>query len=428
MFIDNIKIYLKAGNGGNGAVAFHREKYVSHGGPDGGDGGHGGNIIFRVDPGSNTLLAFRYKRKFVAQNGEDGKGSKFHGANGQDMVILVPPGTLIKEPETGKVIHDMSENDGADFLCCRGGRGGFGNRHFATPTRQTPMFAKNGTRGEETEVLLELKMIADVGLVGYPSVGKSSLLSRISSARPKIADYHFTTLSPNLGVVSTGAESGFVAADIPGLIEGAADGAGLGHAFLRHVDRCRLLLHVVDVAGVEYRDPVEDIKTINAELAKYSPELATRPQIIVANKCDMLPTSEVDVDAFERFVDENGWELFYVSAVTGEGLDTLVHAVGERLKLLPPALVYESEVDREAETVTAASADDITIRFEDGKYIVEGDFIYNIMGRINFDNYESLNYFQHTLQRSGVFEKLEAAGCTDGDTVSIYDFEFDYVK
>ena len=426
MFIDNIKIYLKAGNGGNGAVAFHREKYVSHGGPDGGDGGHGGNIIFRVDEGSNTLLAFRYKRKFVAENGGDGKGSKFHGANGTDLVILVPPGTLIKEPETGRIIHDMSENEGADFLCCRGGRGGFGNRHFATPTRQTPMFAKNGTRGEEKEVLLELKMIADVGLVGYPSVGKSSLLSRISSARPKIADYHFTTLSPNLGVVSTGAESGFVAADIPGLIEGAADGAGLGHAFLRHVDRCRLLLHVVDVAGVEYRDPVEDIKTINAELEKYSPELATRPQIIVANKCDMLSSSEVDVDAFEAFIDENGWELFYVSAVTGEGLDELVHAVGERLKLLPPVLVYESEVVDTVEVV--ANADDIVIRHEDGKFIVEGDFIYNIMGRINFDNYESLNYFQHTLQRSGVFEKLEAAGCTDGDTVSIYDFEFDYVK
>ena len=426
MFIDNIKIYLKAGNGGNGAVAFHREKYVSHGGPDGGDGGHGGNIIFRVDPGSNTLLAFRYKRKFVAQNGEDGKGSKFHGANGQDMIILVPPGTLIKEPETGKVIHDMSENDGADFICCRGGRGGFGNRHFATPTRQTPMFAKNGTRGEEAEVLLELKMIADVGLVGYPSVGKSSLLSRISSARPKIADYHFTTLSPNLGVVSTGSERGFVAADIPGLIEGAADGAGLGHAFLRHVDRCRLLLHVVDVAGVEYRDPIEDIKTINNELEKYSPELATRPQIIVANKCDMLASSEVDVDAFEAFVDENGWELFYVSAVTGEGLDELVHAVDQRLQLLPPVLVYESEVVQK--TDAPATADDLSIRFEDGKYIVEGDFIYNIMGRINFDNYESLNYFQHTLQKSGVFEKLEAAGCTDGDTVSIYDFEFDYVK
>ncbi len=426
MFIDNIKIYVKAGDGGNGAVAFHREKYVSHGGPDGGDGGHGGNIIFRVDPGSNTLLAFRYKRKFVAQNGENGKGSKFHGATAPDLVIMVPPGTLLKEPSTGKVIHDMSENDGADYVACRGGRGGFGNRHFATPTRQTPMFAKNGTRGEEAEILLELKMIADVGLIGYPSVGKSSILSRISSARPKIADYHFTTLSPNLGVVSTHGEHGFVAADIPGLIEGAADGAGLGHAFLRHVDRCRLLLHVVDVAAVEYREPIEDIKTINNELARYSPELSTRPQIIVANKCDMLESSPTDVEAFERFVDENGWELFYVSAVTGEGLDDLIHAVGERLQLLPPITVYESEVVK-TEAVSA-TADDIVIRREDGKFIVEGDFIYNIMGRINFDNYESLNYFQHTLQKNGVFEKLEAAGCQDGDTVSIYDFEFDYVK
>ena len=426
MFIDNIKIYVKAGDGGNGAVAFHREKYVSHGGPDGGDGGHGGNIIFRVDPGSNTLLAFRYKRKFVAQNGENGKGSKFHGATAPDLVIMVPPGTLLKEPSTGKVIHDMSEDDGADYVACRGGRGGFGNRHFATPTRQTPMFAKNGTRGEEAEILLELKMIADVGLIGYPSVGKSSILSRISSARPKIADYHFTTLSPNLGVVSTHGEHGFVAADIPGLIEGAADGAGLGHAFLRHVDRCRLLLHVVDVAAVEYREPIEDIKTINNELARYSPELATRPQIIVANKCDMLESSPTDVEAFEQFVDENGWELFYVSAVTGEGLDDLIHAVGERLQLLPPITVYESEVVK-TEAV-AATADDIVIRREDGKFIVEGDFIYNIMGRINFDNYESLNYFQHTLQKNGVFEKLEAAGCQDGDTVSIYDFEFDYVK
>ena len=426
MFIDNIKIYVKAGDGGNGAVAFHREKYVSHGGPDGGDGGHGGNIVFRVDPGSNTLLAFRYKRKFVATNGENGKGSKFHGATAPDLVIMVPPGTLLKEPSTGKVIHDMSEDDGADYVACRGGRGGFGNRHFATPTRQTPMFAKNGTRGEEAEILLELKMIADVGLIGYPSVGKSSILSRISSARPKIADYHFTTLSPNLGVVSTHGEHGFVAADIPGLIEGAADGAGLGHAFLRHVDRCRLLLHVVDVAAVEYREPIEDIKTINNELARYSPELATRPQIIVANKCDMLESSPTDVEAFEQFVDENGWELFYVSAVTGEGLDDLIHAVGERLQLLPPITVYESEVVK-TEAV-AATADDIVIRREDGKFIVEGDFIYNIMGRINFDNYESLNYFQHTLQKNGVFEKLEAAGCQDGDTVSIYDFEFDYVK
>lgn len=426
MFVDNIKIYLRAGNGGNGAVSFRREKYVSHGGPDGGDGGHGGNIVFRVDEGSNTLLAFRYKRKFVAENGGNGEGAKRHGVTAPDTVILVPPGTLIKEVESGKIIHDMSQDDGADFVCCKGGRGGFGNRHFATPTRQTPMFAKNGTRGEEMEVILELKMIADVGFIGYPSVGKSSILSKISSARPKIADYHFTTLSPNLGVVSTGEESGFVAADIPGLIEGAADGAGLGHAFLRHVDRCRLLLHVVDIAATEYRDPIEDIKNINRELERYSPELASRPQIIVANKFDMHAPELVDLEKFEAFVDENGWELFYISALTGDGLKKLIYEVGERLRLLPPITVYESEVV--SEEVVAPDETDIVIRRENGKYIVEGDWIYNIMGRINFDDYESLNYFQHTLMRAGVFEKLEAEGCRDGDTVSIYDFEFDYVK
>ena len=426
MFVDNIKIYVRAGNGGNGAVSFRREKYVSHGGPDGGDGGHGGNIVFRVDEGSNTLLAFRYKRKFIAENGGNGEGAKRHGVTAPDTVILVPPGTLIKEVESGKIIHDMSQDGGADFICCKGGRGGFGNRHFATPTRQTPMFAKNGTRGEEKEVILELKMIADVGLIGYPSVGKSSILSKISSARPKIADYHFTTLSPNLGVVSTGEESGFVAADIPGLIEGAADGAGLGHAFLRHVDRCRLLLHVVDIAATEYRDPIEDIKNINRELERYSPELASRPQIIVANKFDMHDPELVDLEKFEAFVDENGWELFYISALTGDGLKKLIYEVGERLRLLPPITVYESEIVEEA--ALAPDENDIVIRREDGKYIVEGEWIYNIMGRINFDDYESLNYFQHTLMRARVFEKLEAEGCRDGDTVSIYDFEFDYVK
>ena len=314
MFIDRIKIYVKAGNGGNGAVSFRREKYVSHGGPDGGDGGKGGSIVFRVDPGSNTLLAFRYKRKFVAQNGGDGSGRKFHGESADDLYIPVPPGTLLRDAETEKIIHDMSENDGADFVLCRGGRGGWGNRHFATPTRQVPMFAKNGSRGEEREVILELKMLADVGLIGYPSVGKSSLLSRISAARPKVADYHFTTLSPMLGVVPApaGSGAGFVAADIPGLIEGAAEGAGLGHAFLRHVDRCRLLLHVVDIASTEYRDPVEDIKVINGELERYSAELAGRPQIIVANKVDALDRERVDIPAFEAYVASLGCPLVYV--------------------------------------------------------------------------------------------------------------------
>ncbi len=431
-FFDHVKIYIKAGDGGNGAIAFRREKYVSHGGPNGGDGGNGGNIVFRVDKGTNTLLAYRYKHHFKAQNGGNGMGDKFHGANAEDLVLPVPEGTLIKDAETGKVIHDMSEGGGADYICCRGGRGGWGNRHFATPTRQAPMFAKNGTRGEEREVLLELKMIADVGLIGYPSVGKSSLLARISAARPKIADYHFTTLSPNLGVVETGEEGGgFVAADIPGLIDGAAEGAGLGHDFLRHIDRCRLLLHVVDISCFEGRDPIEDVKNINAELEKYSPELASRPQIIIANKCDALDEEAVDVEAFETFVDENEWEMLYVSAATGEGIRDMIFRVSERLKLLPPITVYESEVqENEAflSDLPGAGVRDTVIRQENRTFYVEGDWIYNLRGRINFDDYESLNYFQRVLQTAGVFDMLEARGCKDGDTVSIYDFEFDYVK
>jgi len=320
----------------------------------------------------------------------------------------------------------MTENDGADFICCRGGRGGWGNRHFATPTRQVPMFAKNGTKGEEKELTLELKMLADVGLVGFPSVGKSSILARISAAKPKIADYHFTTLSPNLGVVSTGGEEGFVAADIPGLIEGAAEGAGLGHAFLRHVDRCRLLLHVVDISCFEGRDPIEDIETINRELERYSPTLATRPQIILANKSDMLDRDTVDIEAFEAFVEKNGWELFYVSAATGEGLEEVIHRSAELLRELPPLLVYESEYAPEDAYLSAGKQ--TTVRRENDTFYVEGEWLFNLMGQINFDDYESLNFFQRVLKNSGVFELLESHGCTDGMTVSIYDFEFDYVK
>lgn len=427
-FFDHVKLYVKAGDGGNGAIAFHREKYISHGGPSGGDGGNGGNVVFRVDPNANTLLAYRFKHRFIAQNGGDGSGEKFHGANAEDLVLTVPAGTLIKEAESGRIIHDMSENDGADYVCCRGGRGGWGNKHFATPTRQAPQFAKNGTRGEEREVALELKVIADVGLIGYPSVGKSSLLAAISAARPKIAAYHFTTLSPNLGVVQINGGKGFVAADIPGLIDGAAEGAGLGHDFLRHVDRCRLLLHVVDISCFEGRDPIEDVKNINRELEKYSPALASRPQIIIANKCDALDESVVDTRAFEDFVDENGWEMLYVSAATHEGIQDMIHRVYERLKLLPPVMIYESEVESDTVEKVAAGVKDTVIRQENRTFYVEGDWIYNLMGRINFDDYESLNYFQRVLQSSGVFEMLEERGCKDGDTVSIYDFEFDYVK
>lgn len=424
MFIDKIQIYVKAGDGGNGAISFRREKYVAQGGPDGGDGGHGGNIVFRIDEGSNTLLAFRYKRKFIAANGGNGKGAKFHGATADDVIITVPRGTLIKDANTGRIIKDMS--DDADFICCKGGRGGWGNKHFATPTRQVPNFAKNGTKGEEKEIILELKMLADVGIIGYPSVGKSSILARISSAKPKIADYHFTTLSPNLGVVSTGGESGFIAADIPGLIEGASDGAGLGHAFLRHIDRCRLLWHVVDISCFEGRDPVDDIIKINTELENYSPALAARKQIIVANKTDALDPEVVDVKAFEDFVKENGWELRYVSAATSEGLNDLISYSAEILRELPPMIIYDAEY--EPEDAYVGGGKETVIRKEDGVFIVEGDWLFNLMGQINFSDYESLNYFQRILYRSGVFEELEKHGCVDGDTVSIYDFEFDFVK
>ena len=426
MFIDNITIQAKAGNGGDGAVAFHREKFVNAGGPDGGDGGRGGNIVFRVDPGSNTLLAFRYKRKFAAEHGENGKGGKKHGKNGADLIISVPPGTLIKDPETGKIIHDMASSD--DFVLCKGGRGGWGNRHFATPTRQIPRFAKSGTKGEEREVVLELKMLAEVGLIGFPNVGKSSILSMISSAKPKIANYHFTTLSPNLGVVKIGEGRGFLAADIPGLIEGASEGLGLGHAFLRHVDRCRLLLHVVDLAGTDGRDPSDDLDKIDEELMKYSPELAERPQIVVANKIDSVDMEEEFV---QYFIKKCGWldrEVVFVSAVTGEGLDELVKVTIKALEQLPPLTVYEAEYNPEEEAVAASvGAKETEIYKKNDKYFVEGEWLYNFMGQINFNDYESLNFFQRVLEKNKVFDRLRELGIEEGDTVNIYDFEFDFV-
>ena len=426
MFIDNIKIYLKAGNGGNGAVSFHREKYVSAGGPDGGDGGRGGNVIFKVDEGANTLLAFRYKRKFIAEPGEDGKTGKMHGKSGADVYVPVPKGTLIRDAESGKIIFDMANAD--EFVICKGGRGGWGNRHFATPTRQIPRFAKGGTKGEEREVLLELKMLAEVGLVGFPNVGKSSILSRISAAKPKIANYHFTTLSPNLGVVPVREGRGFLAADIPGLIEGASEGAGLGHEFLRHVDRCRLLLHVVDVSGADGRSPADDIDKIDTELKKYSEELASRPQIIVANKTDSADLEGEEVLKFKARCKELGREVIYVSAVTGAGLDELVKAASEKLKELPPITVYEPEISPEDEAVRNVSGDKTTtVKKQDKKYVVEGEWLFNFMSQINFADYEQLNFFQRVLIKNGVIEKLREAGVEEGDTVSIYDFEFDFV-
>ncbi|MBE6687216.1 MAG: GTPase ObgE [Ruminococcaceae bacterium] len=424
MIFDRVKIYCKAGDGGNGCVSFHREKYVAKGGPDGGDGGNGGSIIFKIDEGATTLLYYKYRRKFVAQSGGDGRGSKWHGANGEDLVLLVPRGTLIKDAETGAVIKDMSDCD--EFVVCRGGRGGWGNKHFATPTRQIPRFAKSGIKGDEKEIALELKMIADVGLVGLPNVGKSSILSVISASKPKIGNYNFTTLSPNLGVVKVRDNEGFIAADIPGLIEGASEGAGLGHEFLRHVERCRLLIHVVDISGQNCNDPIEDIELINNELITYSEALAHRPQIICANKADMIDNELVDIEEFEEYVRDNGWELIYVSAITRENIDKLVSMVWDRLALLPPTQVFESTyVEPE---ITDSGSFDVSIRNENGIYVVEADWLYKVMGSVNFDDYESLSYFQKVLKDKGVIAALEEKGCGDGDTVSIYDFEFDFIK
>lgn len=437
MFIDKIKIYVKAGNGGNGVVSFRREKYVAKGGPDGGDGGNGGNIIFRIDEGANTLLAFRYKRKFVAQNGSDGAGSKYHGSNGENCIIPVPRGTLIRDAASGKIIYDMSGDE--DFVLCKGGRGGWGNKHFATPTRQIPRFAKAGLPGEEREIILELKMIADVGLAGLPSAGKSSLLAALSSARPKIADYHFTTLEPSLGVVSTGGESGFVMADIPGLIEGASEGLGLGHAFLRHIERCRMLVQVVDISGQEGRPPVEDFETISAELEKFSPELAARPRIVVANKADLLVNDEeefVELPALseecaelEKRCAECGYDVLYISASQKMGLKKLVDEIAHRLADLPPITVYETEITPEDEDdVMLRDAEHVTIRrADDASFHLEGAWIDTLIGRVNFNDRESLMYFERSLKRSGIIEKLREAGCEEGDIVHIDDIEFEFV-
>lgn len=427
MFIDKVQIYAKAGNGGNGCVSFRREKYVAKGGPDGGDGGHGGSVIFTIDKGTNTLLSFRYKRKFVAENGGDGAGAKFHGKNGADIIIKVPEGTLIKDAKTGKILKDMSNCE--DWVLAKGGRGGWGNKHFATPTRQIPMFAKSGTKGAEWELSLELKMLADVGLAGLPSAGKSSLLAAVSDAKPKIADYHFTTLSPNLGVVNVRDGHGFVMADIPGLIEGASEGAGLGHAFLRHIERCRMIVQVVDISCFEGRNPIDDLITIDNELERFSPELASRPRIIAANKVDSLDREAVDIDAFEKYVSERGWELMYISAYTGENTEELVKKIDSMLESLPPLTIYEA--DYEPEDAILADGDDhaVTITRDDkGTYVVEGEWLFNLVGQVNFEDRESLMFFQRVLLKSGVIEKLREAGCKDGDSVSMYDFEFDFIN
>ena len=423
MFVDHVKIYVKAGDGGNGKVSFRREKYVAAGGPDGGDGGRGGNIVLQIHEGTNTLLAFRYKRKFIAQNGEDGKACKMHGATGEDLIISVPPGTLVKDPETGKIIKDMSNCE--PYVLCKGGRGGWGNQHFATPTRQVPRFAKGGLPGEEHDVVLELKLLADVGLIGFPNVGKSTLLSVVSKAQPKIANYHFTTLYPNLGVVWVDEGVSFVMADIPGIIEGASEGAGLGHDFLRHIDRCRLLVHVVDVSGSEGRDPVEDFDTITAELEQYSPELAKRPQIVVANKSDIM-TDPALLDALREHVEALGYPLYTISAATHQGTRQLVLKIAEQLSTLPPVIVYEPEYVPRPPVIDTSAA--LTITVEDNTYIVEGPWLERLISNVNFGDYESRMFFDKMLRDAGVFVQLEERGIQDGDIVSMYNLEFEYQR
>lgn len=422
MFVDIAKIKIKAGDGGNGAVAFHREKYINSGGPDGGDGGKGGNIVFQVDDNLSTLADFRYKRKYTAENGANGSGGKRFGKKGKDLIIKVPRGTIIREVESGVVMADMSTND--EFIGAKGGNGGWGNSHFATSTRQTPRFAKSGAPGESWEVSLELKLIADVGLLGFPNVGKSSLISVVSQAKPIVGDYHFTTITPVLGVVSMGPEKSFVMADIPGLIEGAAEGIGLGHEFLRHVERCRMLVHIVDVAGSEGRNPIEDFEAINAELEKFNPELAQCPQIVAGNKID-LATDE-QLAEFRKYIENKGYEYYEIVAPIQHGTQELINAVARKLDTLPPIKQFESE-EIPMEILEKKSADGFKITVEDGVYIVEADWIYRILCKTDLDDYESLQYFQRVIQERGVIDALVQKGITEGDTVSIYDLEFDYV-
>ncbi|MBQ2445651.1 MAG: GTPase ObgE [Oscillospiraceae bacterium] len=424
MFVDKVKIYVKAGNGGNGAVAFHREKFVAAGGPDGGDGGRGGNIVLRVNDNMSTLMDFRYKRKYTASPGMDGQGGRRSGKRGEDLVIQIPRGTVIRDAATSDVIKDMSDDD--DYILCKGGRGGWGNSHFATPTRQVPRFAKAGLPGEEHEVILELKLLADVGLVGFPNVGKSTLLSVTSNARPKIANYHFTTLYPNLGVIYVDEGVSFVMADIPGIIEGAAEGAGLGHDFLRHIDRCRLMIHVVDVSGCEDRDPVEDFEKINAELANYSETLASRPMIVAANKCDLIPEGSDNLERLRNYVTERGYDFYEISAATTQGTKQLMRVVAGKLKDLPPVVIYEPEYVKPL--AEAGEADDLSIQQYGDTWVISGKWLQQLINDINFGDYESRMYFDRQLRKSGLFEKLEEMGIEDGDTVSIYDFEFDYER
>lgn len=422
-FIDKARISVKAGAGGNGCVSFHREKYIAAGGPDGGDGGNGGSIILQVDDNLSTLMDFRYKRKYVAGNGADGAGKRCTGKDGENLVIRVPRGTIIRDAESGEIIQDMSKTD--SFVLCRGGRGGWGNQHFATPTRQVPRFAKAGLPGQSRDIVLELKLLADVGLVGFPNVGKSTLLSVVSRAQPKIANYHFTTLFPNLGVVYVDEGVSFVMADIPGIIEGAAEGAGLGHDFLRHIDRCRLLIHVVDVSGSEGRDPVADFEAINEELKRYSPELASRKMIVAANKVDITEDTGL-LDKLRAHVEGLGLEVFEISAAAHQGTRALVQKAARELQQLPPVAVYEpTYVERPPEVDTS---EEVSIQEFDGTWVIDAPWLQRLIANVNFGDYESRNWFDQKLRQSGLFDKLEELGIKDGDIVSLYDLEFEYQR
>jgi len=422
MFVDVAKISIKAGDGGAGSVSFHREKFVAAGGPDGGDGGKGGDVVFVADTNLSTLLDFKYRKRYFAENGQPGGTKRCSGRNGEDLIIKVPKGTVIRDANTQRIIADMSSDK--PVVVARGGKGGWGNTHFATPTRQIPRFAKPGLPGEAFDLTLELKLLADVGLVGFPNVGKSTFISVVSEAKPKIANYHFTTLTPVLGVVRVDSEKSFVMADIPGLIEGASDGVGLGHEFLRHVDRCRLIVHIVDVSGIEGRNPIEDFEAINRELKNFSEELSLRPQIVAANKADMA--SKEQIDSFCDYIISKGYSVFVMSAAINQGTKEVVDAISAMLDTLPPIKEYEPEPIPYSEAV--ANNQQFEIKVIDGIYVVEADWLMQVLGSVNMDDYESLQYFQRVLRNSGIIDKLEEMGINEGDTVSILNFEFDYVK
>ncbi|HHV29221.1 GTPase ObgE [Acetivibrio mesophilus] len=424
MFIDSAKIYIKAGDGGNGAVSFHREKYINKGGPDGGDGGKGGDVVFIVDEGLRTLQDFRYKRRYKAENGQNGGSSNCSGKGGGDLIIKVPPGTLVRDEQTGRIIADLVK-PGQRTVIAKGGRGGAGNQHFATPTRQVPNFAKPGDPGEELWAILELKLLADVGLIGFPNVGKSTILSMVTAAQPKIANYHFTTIDPNLGVVNIDAENGFVMADIPGIIEGAHEGVGLGHEFLKHIERTKLLIHVVDISGSEGRDPIKDFEIINEELKKYNPVLFERPQIVAANKMDVTGAEE-NLEVFRKSVESQGYQVFPVSAASNKGLKELVYYAAQRIKELPDTILTSDEEDEVL--YTAVEEEPFEVRKENDIFVVEGNWVKKLVGSTNFDNYESLQYFQRSIKRKGIVDALENMGINEGDTVKMYDLEFEYFR